>query len=58
MKDLEVLGVKEIEKSASYEERLITFRLNQELIGVNIQDVIKITKDIEITPVPKQKIIS
>ncbi|ACO03989.1 MAG TPA: chemotaxis protein CheW [Persephonella sp.] len=55
MKDLEVLGVKEIEKSASYEERLITFRLNQELIGVNIQDVIKITKDIEITPVPKTK---
>ncbi len=55
MKDLEVLGIREIEKSASYEERLITFRLNEELIGVNIQDVIKITKDIDITPVPKTK---
>ncbi|WP_457621891.1 chemotaxis protein CheW [Persephonella sp.] len=55
MKDLEVLGIKKVEKSASFEERLITFRLNEELIGVNIQDVIKITKDIEITPVPKTK---
>ncbi|WP_457641138.1 chemotaxis protein CheW [Persephonella sp.] len=55
MGDLEVLGIKEIEKDISYEERLITFRLNDELIGINIQDVIKITKDIDITPVPKTK---
>ncbi len=55
MSDLEVLGLREIEKNVTSEERLITFRLNDELIGVNIQDVIKITRDIDITPVPKTK---
>ncbi|WP_297452739.1 chemotaxis protein CheW [Persephonella sp.] len=55
MSELEVLGLREIETEISNEERLITFRLGEELIGVNIKDVIKITKDIEITPVPKTK---
>ncbi|WP_457626194.1 chemotaxis protein CheW [Persephonella sp.] len=55
MAEIEVLGMKEIEKEVSREERLITFYLNDELVGVNIKDVIKITKDIDITPVPKTK---
>ncbi len=55
MSELEVLGMKEVEKEVSFEERLITFYLNDELIGINIKDVIKITKDIEITSVPKTK---
>ncbi|NPA12838.1 MAG: purine-binding chemotaxis protein CheW [Aquificae bacterium] len=55
MSDMEVLGLREIEKEVSTEERLITFYLNDELIGVNIKDVIKITKDVDITPVPKTK---
>ncbi|WP_155810558.1 hypothetical protein [Persephonella sp. KM09-Lau-8] len=53
MSELEVLGLREIEAEVTNEERLITFRLGDELVGVNIKDVIKITKDIEITPVPK-----
>ncbi|SNZ08152.1 purine-binding chemotaxis protein CheW [Persephonella hydrogeniphila] len=55
MSEIEVLGMREIEKEVSREERLITFYLNDELVGVNIKDVIKITKDIDITPVPKTK---
>ncbi|MBK3332495.1 purine-binding chemotaxis protein CheW [Persephonella atlantica] len=55
MSEIEVLGLREIEKEVSKEERLITFYLNDELIGINIKDVIKITKNIEITPVPKTK---
>jgi len=55
MSELEVLGLREIEAEVTNEERLITFRLGDELVGVNIKDVIKITKDIEITPVPKTK---
>ena len=55
MSELEVLGLRELESEITNEERLITFRLGEELVGVNIKDVIKITKDIEITPVPKTK---
>ncbi len=55
MSEIEVLGLREIKKEVSTEERLITFYLNDELIGVNIKDVIKITKDMDITPVPKTK---
>ncbi len=55
MSEIEVLGMREIEKEVSFEERLITFYLNNELIGINIRDVVKITKDIEITSVPKTK---
>ncbi|WP_293446507.1 chemotaxis protein CheW [Persephonella sp.] len=55
MSEIEVLGLREVKKEVSTEERLITFYLNDEFIGVNIKDVIKITKDIDITPVPKTK---
>jgi len=55
MSEIEVLGLREVKKEVSTEERLITFYLNEELIGVNIKDVIKITKDMDITPVPKTK---
>lgn len=53
--EMQVLGIKAIEEEIIHEERVITFRLNEELIGINISDITKITKDVEITPVPKTK---
>ena len=55
MSEMEVLGIREIESVKTNEKRLITFRLNDELIGVDITTVVKITMDIDITPVPKTK---
>ena len=56
MAETEVLGIKrDIEEQTSKEERVISFRLNQELIGIDIKKIIKITKKIDITPVPKTK---
>ncbi len=55
MSEMEVLGLKEIETVKTDEKRLITFRLNDELIGVDITTVVKITMDMDITPVPKTK---
>ena len=53
--EMQVVGIKELKEEISREERIITFRLNDELIGVDINDVTKITTDVEITPVPKTK---
>jgi len=53
--EMQVVGIKELKEEISHEERIITFRLNDELIGVDINDVTKITTDVEITPVPKTK---
>jgi len=56
MAETEVLGVKEhIQESIKNEERVISFRLNDELIGIDIKKIIKITKKLDITPVPKTK---
>ncbi len=55
MSEMEVLGLKEIREEESSEKRLITFRMNDELIGVDITNVVKITMDMDITPVPKTK---
>ncbi len=54
MTETKVLGIKEehFEENSS-ERRTITFRLNDELIGIDIKNVIKITKSFDITPVPK-----
>ncbi len=54
-KDMHVLGIKTVEEEIIHEERVITFRLNNELVGIDINDITKITKDVEITPVPKTK---
>jgi purine-binding chemotaxis protein CheW len=54
MSETKVLGLKqEFQESQNTEQRVITFRLNEELIGIDIQSVIKITKIFDITPVPK-----
>lgn len=56
MAQMEILGIKE--QSHEYtkiEERVISFKLNNELIGIDIKKIIKITKDLDITPVPKTK---
>jgi len=54
MSETKVLGLKEeFQESQSTEQRVITFRLNEELIGIDIKSVIKITKSFDITPVPK-----
>lgn len=54
MKDIEVLGLSEdIEESLKEEKRVIAFLLNEELIGIDIKNIIKITKRLDITPVPK-----
>ena len=53
--EMQVLGIKAIEEEIIHEERVITFRLNDELVGIDINDITKITKDVEITPVPKTK---
>ncbi len=54
MKDIEILGIKESSKDKLKEEkRVIAFLLNNELIGIDIKNIIKITKKLDITPVPK-----
>ncbi len=54
MTETKVLGIKEEHLNEdSSERRAITFRLNDELIGIDIKSVIKITKSFDITPVPK-----
>ena len=56
MAETEVLGIKESKKEyAKNEERVISFKLNDELIGIDIKKIIKITKMLDITPVPKTK---
>ncbi len=56
MAEMEVLGVKENTKEFSKnEERVISFKLNEELIGIDIKKIVKITKELDITPVPKTK---
>ena len=56
MKDIEVLGLNEpIDEELKEEQRVIAFLLNDELIGINIKNVTKITKRLDITPVPKTK---
>lgn len=56
MAQMEVLGIKEqANLSIKNEERVISFKLNDELIGIDIKKIIKITKDLDITPVPKTK---
>lgn len=48
-----VVGVnasREIKHDTS--ERVITFRINDELIGIDIRKIVKITKPLDITPVP------
>ncbi|BCD61842.1 MULTISPECIES: chemotaxis protein CheW [Nitratiruptor] len=54
MNDIEVLGLSEtIEEDLKEEQRVIAFLLNKELIGIDIKNIIKITKRLDITPVPK-----
>jgi len=54
MKEIEVLGVNEhIDEGLKEEQRVIAFLLNDELIGIDIKNVTKITKKLDITPVPK-----
>ncbi len=56
MEEIEVLGIKEQAKNEfKKEERVISFKLNEELIGIDIKKIIKITKMLDITPVPKTK---
>ena len=51
---MEIVGIKEIyDKPVNKEQRLIAFKLNGELVGVDITDVVKITKTDDITSVPK-----
>ena len=54
MKEIEVLGLTEpLAEERKEEHRVIAFMLNNELIGINIKNVTKITKRLDITPVPK-----
>ncbi len=54
MNDMEVLGVNQPqEEQLKDEKRVIAFLLNGELIGIDIKNVTKITKKLDITPVPK-----
>lgn len=54
MKDIEVLGLSEhLEENLKEENRVIAFLLNDELIGIDIKNIIKISKRLDITPVPK-----
>ena len=54
MKDIEVLGLNEqLEENLTEENRVIAFLLNEELIGIDIKNIIKISKRLDITPVPK-----
>jgi purine-binding chemotaxis protein CheW len=54
MHEIEVLGLNEpLEDQYKEEQRVIAFMLNEELIGINIKNVTKISKRLDITPVPK-----
>ncbi len=54
MKEIEVLGLNEhIQEELKEEKRVIAFLLNEEFIGIDIKNVTKITKRLDITPVPK-----
>ena len=54
MSETKVIGLKEeLQGTQDLEQRVITFRLNKEFIGIDIKNVIKITKSYDITPVPK-----
>ncbi len=54
MNEIEVLGLNEpLEDQYKEEQRVIAFMLNEELIGINIKNVTKISKRLDITPVPK-----
>ncbi|BCD59903.1 MULTISPECIES: chemotaxis protein CheW [unclassified Nitratiruptor] len=54
MGEMQVFGIDEnITQSIKEEERVIAFMLNDELIGINIKNVTKITKKLDISPVPK-----
>ncbi len=56
MAEMEVLGIKEYSNEYSKnDERVISFKLNEELIGIDIKKIVKITKKLDITPVPKTK---
>lgn len=56
MSEMEVLGLsKHSNINTKTEDRVISFRLNQELIGIDIKKIIKITKKLDITPIPKTK---
>ncbi|WP_197524234.1 chemotaxis protein CheW [Nitratiruptor sp. SB155-2] len=51
---MKVFGIDEsTTQSIKEEERVIAFMLNDELIGINIKNVTKITKKLDISPVPK-----
>ncbi|NPA03489.1 MAG: purine-binding chemotaxis protein CheW [Epsilonproteobacteria bacterium] len=54
MREIEVLGINDhINEGLKEEQRVIAFLLNDELIGIDIKNVTKITKKLDITPVPK-----
>ncbi|NPA64410.1 MAG: purine-binding chemotaxis protein CheW [Epsilonproteobacteria bacterium] len=54
MREIEVLGLNEpMEDQFKEEHRVIAFMLNEELIGIDIKNVTKISKRLDITPVPK-----
>ena len=54
MSEMQILGVTEQPyEDLKQEERVIAFMLNDELIGINIKNVTKITKKLDISPVPK-----
>ncbi len=53
-KELSVLGVEELIGEVHEKEvQVIAFRLNDELVGVPIEQVIEITNNRDLTPVPK-----
>ncbi len=53
-KELSVLGVEELIGEVHEKEvQVIAFRLNDELVGVPIEQIIEITNNRDLTPVPK-----
>jgi purine-binding chemotaxis protein CheW len=53
-KELKILGVEELIGEAPEKEvQVIAFKLNRELVGVLIEQIIEITINRDITPVPK-----
>ncbi|SMO48142.1 purine-binding chemotaxis protein CheW [Balnearium lithotrophicum] len=53
-KELKILGVEElIGETHEKEVQVIAFKLNKELVGVPIEQIIEITINRDITPVPK-----
>ncbi len=53
-KELSVLGVEELIGEVHEKEiQVIAFRLNEELVGVPIEQIIEITNNRDLTPVPK-----